>query len=275
MIFAKDLGNRHAPPELTESFASSSNSNQIADPKNRLKNAFSSDEFTATSSRINNEPLPIFLEEDVGNTNTNTYSFDVSVDSNEEDVTVMSPSPPERITGSNFRQEVKFLWKISFYKSLFFLVTVKYSTMVFWILFPTYLYIEMDRLQLQQTSFLVGSMGLGSLFIGLFTSVFPALGKNKHIVTSAFCLIGCVGYFSKYKYRIIGPVYRYFSLVLSDAGSEGWLLFGALLVTSSITALHVLHPTMIKYILRDENQKAHVLLYTLTGMLILVFLIQG
>lgn len=273
MIFAKDLGNRHTPPELTESSASSSNSNQIVDPKNRLKNSFAKEEFTATSSRINNEPLAIFLEEDDGN--TNTYSFDVSIDTHEDDVSVMSPSPPERITASNFKQEVGFLWKVSFYKSLFFLVTVKYSTMVFWILFPTYLYIEMDRLQLQQTSFLVGSMGLGSLFIGLFTSVSPALGKNKHIVTSAFCLIGCVGYFSKYTYRTIGPAYTYFSPVLSDAGSEGWLLFGALLITSSITALHVLHPTMIKYTLRDDSQKAHVLLHTLTGILILLFLVQG
>lgn len=141
-------------------------------------------------------PNPLYTEIDITQDNT-LYTFDNNVTSVDDNMLFTAP-PSEQVVATNFIEEISFLRKLSFYKSLFLLITEKYSFLIFWTLFPTYLYTDMTHLKVQQTTFLVGAMGLGSLFIGLFSSLLPVFGSNKQTVTSLFCFLSSTGYFSKY-----------------------------------------------------------------------------
>lgn len=66
-----------------------------------------------------------------------------------------------------------------------------------------------------------------------------------------------------------------FFLVISDAGSEGWLLFGALLVTQSVTVCEVLHNSVNRYMLGFDTERTQNILNTFVGLSLLAFLVHG
>ncbi|GLV44693.1 hermes [Carabus blaptoides fortunei] len=260
MIFAKDEPDLEQQNiNLPSTNEVTSNTNSLADSQTRstlLQDSFARGNVHRSSGRSGSEldvPDPLYND-----TQANTlYTFDNNITSAANDDDIFPAPRTEHIVATHWLEELGFLKKLSFYKTLFLLVSEKYSLLVFWLLFPTYLYTDMTHLKVQQTTFLVGAMGLGSLFIALFAPFLPVATGNRQTVASLFCLLSSSGYF-----------------ILSDAGTEGWLLCGALLITISITALHVLYPAIIKQILGLDADKAHTLLYTLTGISLLFLLVQ-
>lgn len=175
------------PPRSTElTVAQNVPETSTSQTKNRLRESFSAEFSQDLASKNPDEPpKPIYIEVETTNNPPNNIVAD------SQDLFATRPK-------TSFREDYNFLATFSFYKSWLLMATLKYSGLVFWVFFPTYLYFEMDQLKVKQTTFLVGCMGLGSLFFGMFSAFMPVGGMKRQNTIAGFCFLGSVGFFSTY-----------------------------------------------------------------------------
>lgn len=170
-----------------ESTSNTKNDSVSSKPGNDLlRDTFAQEIAEDLTPKQQNGPVPLYTElsrESEGSSNI----FMVS------DTHDLYPERPK----TSVREEINFLWKASFYKSWLLVASIKYATLYFWIFFPTYLFFEMDQLKVKQTTFLVGCMGLGGLFLAIFSPFLPVQGMRRQNMIALFSFFGAAGYFSK------------------------------------------------------------------------------
>lgn len=147
-----------------------------------------------TTSNTTGVPIPIFTDLPVNN--NNTYSYDVL----EQHPTSLSPPVfmPTTVEKRSTFSSLQILQQPTFYKSLLMIVTLKFSIFVYFTLFPSYMYQELEGMKMRHISTIVGVLSLTSLlFSGV--SYWVNIDKKKRPICLWFlCWVGSFGYFSKY-----------------------------------------------------------------------------
>lgn len=140
------------------------------------------------------EPRPLFNSSQVNN-NT-TYSYDLLdnavIARSEPDVFVPTPTSHPR---NNLLQNIDYLNQPTFYKSLLTIVTTKFSEFTFYTLFPSYLYVRIDSLQVHHVTSIVGYLAITGLIFMIFTAWLNQHTDKRSIILWTFCWCGSVGYF--------------------------------------------------------------------------------
>lgn len=180
-----DDGNENHKPETKkwEKFESEPDSPRII-------NELSLADETKTSNSV--RPSPLFADFPVNN--NSTYAYD-------DEFIREVPSHvfvPNTINSDGFNKTLQILKEATFYKTLFMLIANRYSTFVFYVLFPSYLYIEVPTIKIRHMTGLVGSLSLINL---IFVSIFYWINidkKKRPLCFWVFYWMGAVGYFSKY-----------------------------------------------------------------------------
>lgn len=161
-----------------------------------------------SNSVINKMPTPLFTDSPVNN-NT-TYSYDIL----EQDLGVPSQPavfmPPVTTQRPNIFSSLEILQQPTFYKSLLTVMTTKFSIFVYYTLFPTYLYQELQGIKMRGVATVVGMLSVTNLlFSGI--SYWVNIDKKRRPISLWFlCWVGSFGYFSKYslsKFRCINNNY--------------------------------------------------------------------
>lgn len=196
-------------------------------------------------------PTPLFSETQINNNTSYSYEAPLEI----EDPVVFMPIT-KATPDNSWKRDIEFLKQPTFYKSLLFIITTKFSIFTFWTLFPAYLYIRIDSLKIQHTTVLVGCIGIGSLVFTTLATWIKGNPNTRAIFLWIFCWMGAIGY-----------------LLLSDSQGETTLIFGAVDITLSITALQILGTPLMKISLRGETSRAHMILSALTGISFILFLI--
>lgn len=137
-------------------------------------------------------PKPLFSESQVNN-NT-TYSYEAS-STEFIDPVVFQPIQSEQ--KFNYQLILNVFKEPTFYKSLLFIITTRFSIFVFWTLFPTFLYVKIDYLKVHHTTVVVGCIGIGSLIFTGVTSWIKTNPKTRPVFLWMFCWIGTLGYLGR------------------------------------------------------------------------------
>ncbi|XP_050296878.1 uncharacterized protein LOC126736529 isoform X2 [Anthonomus grandis grandis] len=197
---------------------------------------------------INGFPIPLFSDMPVNN-NT-TYSYDM-LDTNEEPrSSVFMPTTVSSNHVSAFsRTSLELLQTPTFYKSLFTVITTKWSLFVFFALYPTFLFEEVEEVRLRHLCNLVGTISLATL---IFTGASFWINIEKRWrpkVIWFLSWIGALGYF-----------------MISDYFTEGLLIFGAVQIVLSIAALQHIATPLLGLTVKGEATTEYTLICILTGL---------
>ncbi|VEN58038.1 unnamed protein product [Callosobruchus maculatus] len=202
--------------------------------------------------RISNghTPMPLFSDSPVNN--NNTYSYEVL------EPPELAPEPAVFMPVAERSQRLisfKMLKQPTFYKSLLTVTTTRYSHFIFYTLFPSYLYQELDGLRIHGVAALMGVLSLSTL---LFSGVayWMNIEKARRPICLWFlCWVGCFGYF-----------------MVSDSSNKQVLTFGAVQVILSIATLQYVGMPLLGLTIRGETNQEYSLICTLTGCAFLLFL---
>ena len=161
-------------------------------PSPRIVNDLSLAEETNTQS-ANKRPSPLFADFPVNNNDTYAYDDEIVTDTTNANVFV-----PAVVNSGNFKRQMDVLKEATFYKSLLTMVANTYSSFVFFSLFPSYLYIQAEFVNIRHMSQLVGILSIVNLIFLCIVYWFKIDQKKRAICFWIFYWIGSVGYFSKY-----------------------------------------------------------------------------
>lgn len=195
-------------------------------------------------------PKPLFFEPQINN-NT-SYSYESPIEVSTEPVVFMPVDKPEQ--DGNFKKALYVLKQPTFYKSLLFFVTTKYSIFIFWTLFPTYLYEKINNLNVHNIPIIVGSVSVGSLIFAPLLNWIKSNRKTRPIFFWIFCWMGAIGY------------------IILDTSNKTLLIFGAFVIILSINALHILGYPLMMFNSYGEQSSYFFLLNIITGLLLTIFL---
>ncbi|KAK5647281.1 hypothetical protein RI129_002173 [Pyrocoelia pectoralis] len=195
-------------------------------------------------------PQPLFSESHINN-NT-SYSYEERV-GNDDPVVFMPNVQPAK--NNTWQKALSILKEPTFYKSLVLSIMTKFCLFVFWTLFPTYLYIKIDRFKIHNTPFIVGYLSIISLIFSPLLDWIKTDNKLRPLLFWIFCWMGAIGF-----------------LLFNEAGDETALLFGAVTITVSFNACHVLGEPLINLNKYGEQTLQYVLLCGITGICLLFLL---
>lgn len=141
-------------------------------------------------------PQPLF--NDIQVNNNTTYSYEPvgvnGIDTHQP--TVFMTEPPSR--RNSLLQTMEYLKQPRFYMSLVTIVTTKFSQFVYFTLFPSYLYLKVDKLKVHHTTTLVGCIAVTGLCFTI-TSVWVNTHTTKRpVLLWLLCWFGSCGYLSKF-----------------------------------------------------------------------------
>ncbi|XP_045461000.1 uncharacterized protein LOC123671293 [Harmonia axyridis] len=200
-------------------------------------------------------PAPLF--NDVGNVNmNNSYAFD---DATVEDGPKMYPtvfSNPQDTAGLDMAKYLKVLKMPTFYKSLLTIITTKYSLLVFYALFPSYLYVRIDDLKFRRSALIIGWLSIGALVFSGFSYRLNVTKEKRSIILFLLCWIGANGYF----------------LIAMYSNIEYIMIFGALEVVLSIASLQHIGGPLLGLTIRGESNSEYFVLSLLAGLSFCLFL---
>lgn len=160
----------------------------------RLKNSFADVKDSTNISNATQGPTPLFTDTPVNN-NT-TYSYDVLEQDPEVSRQPAVFMPPNIESKSRF-SSLELLGQPTFYKSLLTVMTTKFSTFIFYTLFPVYLYEELQGLKIREMSTLMGILSISNLMFSGVSYWVNIDKKRRPICMWILCWIGSFGYFSK------------------------------------------------------------------------------
>ncbi|KAJ8925881.1 hypothetical protein NQ315_009733 [Exocentrus adspersus] len=222
-------------------------------PKNlQLELSFADKGSTERNTVSTEVPIPIFTDLPVNN--NNTYSYDVL----EQQPTSLSAPVfmPTTVEKRSAFSSLQILQQPTFYKSLLLIITMKYSTFVYYTLFPSYLYQELEGIKMRHVSTVIGVLSLTSLLFSVVSYWVNIDKKKRPICLWLLCWVGSFGYF-----------------MVSDSSSERVLLFGAVQVTLSIATLQYVGLPLLGLTLRGETNKEFSLISMMSGAAFLFFII--
>lgn len=168
-------------------------------PKNlKLELSFAEElarEDVPTTSNTTGVPIPIFTDLPVNN--NNTYSYDVL----EQHTTSLSPPVfmPTTVERRTTISSLQILQQPTFYKSLLMIITLKFSIFVYFTLFPSYMYQEIEGRKMRHISTIVGILSLTSLLFSVVAYWVNIDKKKRPICLWILCWVGSLGYFSEYE----------------------------------------------------------------------------
>ncbi|XP_025830315.1 uncharacterized protein LOC108742582 isoform X2 [Agrilus planipennis] len=144
----------------------------------------------------------------------------------------------------------------TFYKSLLQVITTKFSTFTFWILFPSYFYTEVEHLSIRNTTFMISCVIGVSILLFTIVSNFVSNNNIKHkaLFWWIFSWAGAIGYFT-----------------ISTSHAESALLFGAVNISLSLSLLNVLDNSLFKVNAMGQSSRTHCILCTVTGLAFCTF----
>lgn len=134
---------------------------------------------------------PLFTELPVNNNTTYAYDDDEITEQNGGMVFEPNSNTNRDAKGAN-----SFLKEATFYKSLFMRITLQYSVFVYYTLFPSFLFIELDSVQIGHMCVLVGLLSLVRLVFQTL-AYWLKIDKKKPVWLWVFSWLGTVGFFSK------------------------------------------------------------------------------
>lgn len=143
----------------------------------------------------NKKPSPLFSDLPVNNNNTYAYDDEIITE-----VTSSNVFMPSNVDKPHFKKHLELLKEPTFYKSLLMMIANTYSTFVFYALFPSYLYIQADSINIRHMTGLVGALALVNLIFLCIAYWIPIDKRRRPICFWVFYWIGSVGYFSEYNY---------------------------------------------------------------------------
>lgn len=177
-------------------------------PKNQANNLRLELSFAEELAEANNVPaannttgVPIPIFTDLPVNNNNTYSYDVL----DQHPTSLSPPVfmPTTIERRSTYSNLQILQQPTFYKSLLMIVTLKFSIFVYFTLFPSYMYQELQGIKMRHISTIVGVVSLTGVLFSV-VSYWVNIDKRKRpICMWLLCWVGSFGYFSKHTIKNI------------------------------------------------------------------------
>uniref|UniRef100_A0A1Y1KN00 Major facilitator superfamily (MFS) profile domain-containing protein n=1 Tax=Photinus pyralis TaxID=7054 RepID=A0A1Y1KN00_PHOPY len=195
-------------------------------------------------------PKPLFSESRINN-NT-SYSYEGGV-GNEDPVVFMPNAAPAK--NNSWEKILSVLKEPTFYKSLLFTITTRFAMFAFWTLFPTYLYIKIDRFKIHNTPSIVGALSVSSLMFSPALNWAKKSHKLRPLLIWIFCWMGAVGF-----------------LFFNEAGDETALIFGAVVITISLNACQILGVPLMNINNYGEHTVSYVLLCAITAISLLSLL---
>ncbi|KAJ8934133.1 hypothetical protein NQ314_013592 [Rhamnusium bicolor] len=170
--------------------------------KNQMKNlqlelAFAENPAAPKSgpmTSISGVPLPLFSDLPVNN--NNTYSYDI-LEQQPGSFNRPAVFMPTTIQRKSVFSSLELLQQPTFYKSLLLVITTKFSIFVYFTLFPTYLFQELEGIKMRHVSTMVGVLSLTSLLFSMVSYWVNIDKKRRPICLWFLCWVGSFGYFSK------------------------------------------------------------------------------
>jgi MFS family permease len=196
------------------------------------------------------KPSPLFTDFPVNN--NNTYSYDDEIVTEPTNSNVFMPNNPE---SDGFKKRLDLLKEPTFYKSWLMMVANIYSTFVFYSMFPSYLYIEVDSINIRHMSALVGALSLINLIFLCLVYWFRIGKKQRPICLWIFYWLGAVGY-----------------LMVADSTNEYTLLLGAVQICLSIGGLDHISKPLHGISAKGGTSNENLLLTILSSLALLLFL---
>ncbi|EFA07125.2 hypothetical protein TcasGA2_TC010116 [Tribolium castaneum] len=136
----------------------------------------------------NEKPSPLFADLPVNNNNTYAYDDEIVAE-----VTNSNVFMPNSVDNSHFKKHLDVLKEPTFYKSLLMMIANTYSTFVFYALFPSYLYVEADSVNIRHMTGLIGSLALVNLIFLCIAYWIPLDKKKRAVCLWIFYWIGISG----------------------------------------------------------------------------------
>lgn len=206
---------------------------------------------------ISGLPIPLFSDNTPVN-NNNTYSYDILEDQTEPHSSVFMPTTTAvNPTVSDFSKTTwELLQQPTFYKSLVTVINTKWSVFVFFALYPSFLYQEVNPLPMKKLSNLVGTISMATMIFAAAAYFINVEKKWRPKVLWCLCWIGALGYF-----------------MISDWFTESVLLFGGVQIVSSIAALQHVGTPLLGLTVKGEATKEYTLISVMTGLSFLLFLV--
>lgn len=138
-------------------------------------------------------PKPLFTETHINN--NNTYSFDGGESVTSDEPVVFVPSHNKQPGFCD--KHLYFFKQPTFYKSLLQIITTKYSFFMFYALFPSYMYMRLENLRIQQACFIVGHINLAHLAFGALNFLIQNSNRRKALFLWIFSWNGALGFIRK------------------------------------------------------------------------------
>ncbi|XP_066143667.1 uncharacterized protein [Euwallacea fornicatus] len=209
-----------------------------------------------TTQAISGVPIPLFSDTPVNN-NT-SYSYDALEEAPEAlNASVFMPATPLGVPTTRFAMtDVKQLLRTpTFYKSLLTIITIKWSLFVFFSLFPSFL-LQETEMPLRHMSNIIGIISVTSLLFTGFSYWMNVEKKWRAKMVWFLSWFGALGYF-----------------MISDYFNEELLLFGAVQIVMSISALQHVGTPLLGLTVRGEPTKEYTLISMITGVTLLFFVV--
>ncbi|RZC37124.1 monocarboxylate transporter 7-like, partial [Asbolus verrucosus] len=218
-------------------------------PTPRIVNELSLAEETKNEQN-NIAPRPLFSDFPVNN--NNTYAYDDEIVAETANTNVFMPN---NSNSDDIKRRLDLLKEPTFYKSLLMVIANTYSSFVFYTLFPSYLYIEADSVNIRHMTGLVGALSLVNLVFLSICYWIKIDKKKRPVYFWIFYWIGSVGYF-----------------MIADFTNEYVLLIGAIQVVLSIGVLEHTAKPLLGISPRGETSNEYSMLTTLSGLTLFLFL---
>ncbi|KAF7273677.1 hypothetical protein GWI33_013624 [Rhynchophorus ferrugineus] len=197
---------------------------------------------------VNGVPIPLFSDTPV-NHNT-TYSYDLLEDPARSSVFQSQPQPVESFS----RSAADVLRRPTFYKSLFTVITTKWSFFVFFAVFPSYMYQEVLDLKMRALSNFVGTISTATVLFSSFSYWLNLEKRWRAKMMMMLTWMGALGY-----------------LMIADYATDFLLLFGAVQVVVSLAALQHVGEPLLGLTVKGESTKEYTLISKLSGLSFLIF----
>ncbi|KAJ3648298.1 hypothetical protein Zmor_020111 [Zophobas morio] len=217
-------------------------------PSPRIVNDLSLAEETNTQS-ANKRPSPLFADFPVNNNDTYAYDDEIVTDTTNANVFV-----PAVVNSGNFKRQMDVLKEATFYKSLLTMVANTYSSFVFFSLFPSYLYVQAEFVNIRHMSQLVGILSIVNLIFLCIVYWFKIDQKKRAICFWIFYWIGSVGYF-----------------MIADFTHEYLLLIGGVQIILSTVALEYTAKPLLRIPVRGGTSNENFLLCFFSSLALLLF----
>ncbi|KAK9886690.1 hypothetical protein WA026_017609 [Henosepilachna vigintioctopunctata] len=227
--------------------------------KNTMKKNTTDNTESATNNDENlNSDVPVSIFNDTRVNMNTTYSFDEdNIENGPKSIpTVFAES--EKAASFNIAVYFKILRMPTFYKSLLTNITTKYSVFLFYVLFPSYLYVQISHLRFKKSALLIGCLSIGTIIFSGFSYWLNVNKQKRPLVLFVLCWIGACGYF----------------LIATFKHSEYIVMFGAMETVLSIASLQHIGGPLLGLTIRGESNTEYVALSILTGLSFCIFLLD-